>query len=98
MAINRVEIKDFLVFKGEFTMDFCPGVNVFIGSNGTGKTTLLKTLYGGCKGRPFLNVNDVSYNKYDKDDRFDLLVPNNLTSEPVRLYEKQIEKGLGGNE
>jgi AAA15 family ATPase/GTPase len=44
MAIKRVEIKDFLVFKGEFAADFCPGVNVIIGGNGTGKTTLLKTL------------------------------------------------------
>jgi len=46
MAINRIEIKDFLVFKGNFSADFGPGVNVFIGDNGTGKTTLLKCLYG----------------------------------------------------
>ena len=45
MAIKRVEINGFLVFKGEFTADFCPGVNVFIGGNGTGKTTLLKLLF-----------------------------------------------------
>ena len=45
MAISRVEINDFLVFKGEFVTDFCPGVNVLIGENGTGKTTLLKCLY-----------------------------------------------------
>jgi AAA15 family ATPase/GTPase len=45
MAINRVKIKNFLVFKGDFAMDFCPGVNVFIGSNGTGKTTLLREMY-----------------------------------------------------
>ena len=45
MAINRVEIKDFLVFKGEFALDFCPGVNVLIGGNATGKTTLLRCLY-----------------------------------------------------
>ena len=45
MAINRVEIKDYLVFKGEFSADFCLGVNVFIGGNGTGKTTLLRCLY-----------------------------------------------------
>jgi predicted ATP-dependent endonuclease of OLD family len=45
MAISRVEIKDFLVFKGEFTADFCPGVNVLIGENGTGKTTLIKCQY-----------------------------------------------------
>ncbi|MDR2706704.1 MAG: AAA family ATPase [Planctomycetaceae bacterium] len=45
MAINRVEVRDFLVFKGEFTAEFCSGVNVFIGGNGTGKTTLLRLLY-----------------------------------------------------
>ena len=46
MAINRVEIKDFLLFKGEFAVDFCPSVNVLIGGNGTGKTTLMKIMYG----------------------------------------------------
>jgi DNA repair ATPase RecN len=48
MAINRIEIKDFLVFRSEFTADFCSGVNVLTGGNGTGKTTLLKTLYAFC--------------------------------------------------
>jgi len=47
LAINRVEIKDFLAFRGEFDCDFCRGVNVIIGGNGTGKTTLLKCLYYG---------------------------------------------------
>jgi AAA15 family ATPase/GTPase len=45
MAIDSVKIKDFLVFKEPFALDFCPGVNVIIGDNGTGKTTLLKVLY-----------------------------------------------------
>jgi AAA15 family ATPase/GTPase len=45
MAIEHVRIKDFLVFKGEFETDFCPGLNVLIGFNGCGKTTLLKVLY-----------------------------------------------------
>ncbi|MDR1136901.1 MAG: AAA family ATPase [Synergistaceae bacterium] len=45
MAIDRVEIKDFLVFRDKFATDFCPGVNVLIGANATGKTTLLKWLY-----------------------------------------------------
>jgi predicted ATPase len=44
-AITRVEIEDFLVFKGKFSMDFCHGVNVLIGGNGTGKTTLMRVLY-----------------------------------------------------
>jgi AAA15 family ATPase/GTPase len=33
--------------------------------------------------------------KYDQSTRFDLLVPNNLTAEQARLYEKEIAKGLG---
>jgi AAA15 family ATPase/GTPase len=47
-AITRVEIKDFLAFKGEFTLDFCNGVNVLIGVNGSGKTTLMKVIYAAC--------------------------------------------------
>jgi AAA15 family ATPase/GTPase len=49
MAINRVEIEDFLVFKGKFAIAFCSGVNVLIGANATGKTTLLKALYKNVK-------------------------------------------------
>ena len=44
MAIKRIEIKDFLMFTGDFAVDFCPGVNVIIGGNATGKTTLIKIL------------------------------------------------------
>ena len=46
--ISCVEIKDFLVFKGEFRADFSPGINVLIGENGSGKTTLMKVLYRLC--------------------------------------------------
>ena len=45
MAINSVIIKDYLVFKNEFTAEFCSGVNVLIGVNGTGKSTIMKSLY-----------------------------------------------------
>ena len=47
-AITRVELKNFLVFKGNFSADFCPGINVIIGENGSGKTTLLKSMYRLC--------------------------------------------------
>ncbi|MDR1607911.1 MAG: AAA family ATPase [Deltaproteobacteria bacterium] len=70
-AITRVEIKDFLAFKGEFALDFCPGVNVLIGGNGTGKTTLMKAMYSlnpksGTSAReilPALNLKDGDYGK-----------------------------------
>jgi predicted ATPase len=33
--------------------------------------------------------------KADKSERFDLLTPNNLKTEPVKLYEKEIARWLG---
>jgi len=46
MAIRSVDISDFLVFKGKFSTKYCSGINILIGGNGTGKTTLLKVMYG----------------------------------------------------
>lgn len=42
--IERIEIRDFTAFS-ELKTDFVPGVNLFIGDNGTGKTHILKLLY-----------------------------------------------------
>jgi ABC-type polar amino acid transport system ATPase subunit len=44
--ITTVEINEFLGFKGKFSADFCSGINILIGSNGSGKTTILRRLYG----------------------------------------------------
>ena len=58
MAIQRVEIKDFTVFEN-FTLEASGGVNVIIGENATGKTHLLKLLYGfGLANSP----NDLKHN------------------------------------
>ena len=65
MAINRVEIKDFLVFKGEFATEFCPGVNVLIGRNGTGKTTLIKAMYEQKPDRSYLPNADLMVAEMD---------------------------------
>jgi ABC-type hemin transport system ATPase subunit len=70
-AITNVEIEDFLVFKGKFTAEFCPGVNVLIGGNGTGKTTLLKYLWAEKKGiDPYSFKNNPYWHtpKYGIDD------------------------------
>ena len=47
MSLTRLELKNFTAFK-ELKLDFSPGINVFIGENGTGKTHLLKVLYSAC--------------------------------------------------
>lgn len=42
--IEKLMVKNFTAFT-ELALDFCPGVNIFIGANATGKTHLLKLLY-----------------------------------------------------
>jgi len=42
--IEQLEMSNFTAFSS-LKMDFCPGINIFIGENGTGKTHILKLLY-----------------------------------------------------
>lgn len=53
MAIQSIRIKNVMAFGTKkigdkelpFELAFCPGINVIIGENGTGKTSLLKMIY-----------------------------------------------------
>jgi len=64
--INKIEISNFLAFRRDdksivesFNINFSDGVNIFIGENGTGKTSLLKMLFAACeysKNNHHLNV------------------------------------------
>jgi predicted ATP-dependent endonuclease of OLD family len=45
MPIKQIKIENFLYTKNTLQFDFCEGINIFIGGNGTGKTTLLKEIY-----------------------------------------------------
>ncbi|MCL1865198.1 MAG: AAA family ATPase [Spirochaetes bacterium] len=105
MPIDRVEIKDFRVFKDEFTADFCLGVNVFIGGNATGKTTLLKALYRRAKMPAFHSSIPGSPGKVIFDRGENLIQYDGVTTtlditkgiRPVYIPEKDIlehAKGL----
>ncbi len=48
MAIKQIVLENFTVFE-KTKMDFCDGINVFIGENGAGKTHLIKLLYAACR-------------------------------------------------
>jgi len=50
MAIRKLTAENFTVFEN-IEINFCDGVNVFIGRNGTGKTHLLKILYATSERR-----------------------------------------------
>lgn len=48
MIIKRIKLDNYTVFEDQ-QMEFDPGINVFIGENGTGKTHILKVLYSACQ-------------------------------------------------
>ena len=46
MPVRSIKIMNVLAFQDQFTLTFSDGINVIIGGNGTGKTTLLKIING----------------------------------------------------
>ena len=48
MPLTRVELENFTAFKS-LKLDLCPGINVLVGANGTGKTHLMKVCYAACE-------------------------------------------------
>lgn len=63
--LTRMKFKSFTAFE-DLDVTFSPGINIFIGENGTGKTHLLKTAYAACEAlRPdgdfAKKINDVFY-------------------------------------
>ena len=47
MSLTRVKLKRFTAFSN-LELELCPGINVLVGANGTGKTHLMKVLYAAC--------------------------------------------------
>jgi len=45
--ITKLKFENFTAFE-KLDIDFSPGINLFIGENGTGKTHILKALYAAC--------------------------------------------------
>ena len=47
MVLTRAKLKRFTAFEN-LDISFSPGINVFVGENGTGKTHLMKVCYASC--------------------------------------------------
>ena len=46
--LTRIRLRNFTAFS-DFSLDLSPGINVFIGKNGVGKTHLMKVCYAACE-------------------------------------------------
>lgn len=49
MFIQKINVENFTVFE-TLELEFTKGINVLVGTNGTGKTHLLKSMYAICEG------------------------------------------------
>ena len=47
MPVTKIKLENFTAFK-DLEVKFSPGINAFIGANGTGKTHLMKACYAAC--------------------------------------------------
>lgn len=58
MTITRLKLERFTAFES-LDLEPSPGVNVLVGTNGTGKTHLMKVAYVACEAsKPWVNVGD----------------------------------------
>ena len=48
MALTRVKLENFTAFES-LDLELSPGINVFVGTNGTGKTHIMKVCYSACE-------------------------------------------------
>lgn len=61
MIIQKLEIKNFRSYYGDNEFDFSNGLNLIIGGNGDGKTTLFEAFDWLCKtGRPIMDTRFIS--------------------------------------
>lgn len=48
MAVQRIQLENVTVFES-LNLELSPGLNIFIGENGMGKTHIMKLIYSACK-------------------------------------------------
>ena len=96
MVMNRIDLENFKMFKNDIMIDFCPGVNIFIGRNATGKTSLLKRLY---ELESTLNISEDTSLETTYSDQFSAIIYETSMNENRIIFvpEKDIlehAKGL----
>lgn len=93
MAIKKLIIKNFKCFKENFEIDFNEGVNIIVGNNGIGKTTILEAinlaLTGNFRGRNIKN--ELSQNLFNKDVVNEYIEEINKSNKAIDLPEIIIE-------
>jgi len=92
MGIQKIDLLNFTVFE-QLSIDFCEGVNILIGENGTGKTHLMKLIYSACKAvSPKVSFSQKIVNTFRPDDfKIGRLVNRKpgVASSTVKIYAQK---------
>ena len=81
MKIERVKIKNFKVFKGEFNLELNDGLNILVGNNESGKSTVLEAIH--------LALTGLFNGKYLKNELTQYLFNNEIHYCPIHLKFKE---------
>lgn len=105
MSIKSVYLQNFTVFE-ELKIDLSKGINVVIGTNGTGKTHLLKSMYGICEGinnrttdvydiaQPYFSVSPIELIRFKKNMDTRTFVELNFGESKTALYSIVMHQGM----
>ena len=84
MTLTRVRLERFTAFS-HLDLELSPGINVFVGANGTGKTHLMKACYVACEAsKPDVNFMDKLVRVFMPSGR-----------RPGRLVKRQVGRAKG---
>ena len=89
MRVKELRIENYKIFK-TINILFNDNVNIFVGENDSGKTTILETL------SDFLNLNSIEafeYIKYEINGEIYKIIPNNTN--PQFGFHKRIKESDG---
>lgn len=85
MKIEKINIENFKCFNGKFTIDFTDGVNILVGNNEAGKSTILEAIHLALTG--LLN------GRYLRNELSQYLFNNEVTQD----YFRRVNMGCDAN-
>ena len=91
MPLSRISLRNFRCFES-LDLSLSPGVNFFYGSNGSGKTSLLESIYLFSSGKSFKSTNLASLIKHN-NKKFSLKGFDGTKGDVVEI-EKVIDKPI----
>ena len=88
--IDKLEVKNFKQYKKTFSIDFSDQVNIIVGQNATGKTTLLQAITLGILKENILDARELDYNNYitKNENKAEIIIGHNNGREKIVKIKK----------